>query len=335
MLSSSIFAASAALLATVSSAPTPPSKCQDSSDFAGYLISTFSDPNPAVQWYLSDGADPGSYTFLNGGEPVLVSDVGTGAVRDVFLTSDGERENWYMIATDLDINAPGFNWDIATRVGSLGLVVWHSTDLINWSEPTLQIVEEPNGGMAWAPSAVWEDGQFYVFWATRLYNDDDPQHTGVASLDRIRYATTADFKTFSAPSDYLAGDSPPGVIDQEFLYLGEPGHYARFIKNETVNQMWQETTTEGIFGTWNRVPGYLRPETPREGAAAFADFENPGTYYLLLDDYTQYLAYQTTDILNPDWQPADFSNFPSGLKHGSVTPLTQGEYDAVAAAFPA
>ena len=39
---------------------------------------------------------------------------------------------------DLDINAAGFNWDVATRHGSRGLVVWKSNNLVDWSEPRLQ-----------------------------------------------------------------------------------------------------------------------------------------------------------------------------------------------------
>lgn len=41
-------------------------------------------------------------------------------------------------SVDLDINAGGFNWDWATRHGSRGLVVWRSTDLVNWSAPSLR-----------------------------------------------------------------------------------------------------------------------------------------------------------------------------------------------------
>lgn len=189
--------------------------------------------------------------------------------------------------------------------------------------------------MAWAPSAVYDEaeGQYYVFWAARHYDASDTEHSGVAGLDRIRYATTTDFVTFSEPSDYVALSDTP-LIDQEFQYLGTSGSYARFLKNETVNQVYQETTTDGLFGTWTRIDGYVRPESPLEGPASFADINSPGTYYLLLDDYTQYVPFSTSDILSPDWQPTGASDFPSGLKHGSVTPLTQEEYDAVAAKYP-
>ena len=193
-------------------------------------------------------------------------------------------------------------------------------------------VETSTAGMLWAPSAVYDDktSQFYVFWSARHYSSSDTSHTGTATLDRIRYATTKDFITFSAPRTYLALSDTP-LIDQEFQYLGTSGSFARFLKNETVNQVYQETTTGGLFGTWTRIPGYVRNESPREGPASFADNTTPGLYHLLLDDYTQYVPYQTSNIRSPSWTASSTSGFPTGLKHGSVTPLTQAEYNAIAA----
>ncbi|RDI80228.1 hypothetical protein Vi05172_g9736 [Venturia inaequalis] len=305
------------------------------SNFAGYLISTFSDPNPTVQSYLSNGNNAGEFSFANKGTAVLTSTVGTKAVRDVFLTSNGDRSQWYLIATDLDINADGFSWDKATRNGSRGIVVWQSSNLVDWSSSVLQTVESATAGMVWAPSAVWDgtSSQFHVFWSSRFYESSDTGHTGNATLDRIRYTTTKDFTTFTPAKDYIESDIP--LIDQEFQYLGKPGHYARFLKNELLNQVYQETTTEGLFGTWTRIPGYVVNESPREGPASFADNVVPGLYHLLLDDYTKYVPFQTTDILGGKWVRSNYTGFPNVLKHGCVTPLLKGEFDAVAARYPA
>lgn len=112
-----------------------------------------------MQWHLSDGNDPCSFSVLHGGSPVLTSDVGTGGVRDISRVSDGKRERWFTIATgelsrtihfncgvgankwlrcaDLDVNAEGFSWGRATRTRSPSLVVWESADLVEWSEPRL------------------------------------------------------------------------------------------------------------------------------------------------------------------------------------------------------
>lgn len=69
------------------------------STYAGYLVSTFEDVRPTVQWYLSNENSPTNFTKINGGNAVLTSTVGTKAVRDVYLTSNGARDQFYLIAT--------------------------------------------------------------------------------------------------------------------------------------------------------------------------------------------------------------------------------------------
>ena len=155
--------------------------------------------------------------------------------------------------------------------------------------------------MVWAPSAVWDEAtsQFYVFWSSRFYTKSDSGHKQKATVDRIRYTTTRDFDSFSQPKDYINLHDTP-LIDQEFQYLGKPGHFARFLKNETVNNVYQEWSTTGLFGQWKRVKGYVRPESPREGPAAFADNIKPDLYHLLLDDYKQYIPYQASSMKAPN-----------------------------------
>lgn len=184
--------------------------------------------------------------------------------------------------------------------------------------------------MAWAPSAVWDDaeGQYYVFWASCHYDASDTGHNGTGTLNRIRYATTQDFVTFSEPSDYVS-DPTTGLIDQEFQYLGTPGSYVRFLKNETLLQVYQETTTDGIFGSWTRTPGYVTEGSPYEGPASFVDINDSDVYYLLLDNYEEYVPFTTSSILGGAWEAAGLPNFPTGLKHGSVLPVTQTEYDLI------
>ncbi|KAI0101187.1 glycoside hydrolase family 43 protein [Daldinia grandis] len=324
----------AALASTIVASPTVP---RQASNYVGYLVSTFSDVNPKIQFHLSNGNNALSFKFLNKGNAVLASTVGTKAVRDIFLATNSARSEYFLLATDLDVKTSGFSWDKATRHGSRGIVVWKSSNLVDWSQSILRTVEKDTAGMVWAPSAVWDDetSQYYLFWASRHYSSSDTEHTGAATLDKIRYATTKDFATFSEPGDYLAPAGTP-LIDQEFQYLGTPGAFARFYKNETTSQISQEITSGGLFGTWTRVGDHITSDSQREGPASFADNITPGLYHLLLDDYTQYIPYETSDIKSAaSWKRSSTSGFPTGLKHGSVTPLTQREYDAVAAAYPA
>ncbi|KAL4789645.1 hypothetical protein BDV19DRAFT_394853 [Aspergillus venezuelensis] len=315
---------------------------RQSTEYAGYLLSTFTDVNPSIFQYLAPADSPLSFSPLNSGSSVVSSTVGTGGTRDIFLTTNDARSEFFLIATDLDINADGFSWDEVTRRGSRGLVIWKSTDLVSWGEPWLAEIEEPTAGMAWAPSVVYnaDESQYYLFWASRLYSETDTEHTGTATLDRIRYATTIEFVTFSAPSDYVALDAENvPLIDQEFLYLGEEGHYARFLKDENVLHVYQEISTGGIFGNWEKSPspndsGYIATTT-FEGPAAFADVNTPGRYYLLMDNYEEYIPFVTEDIESGIWEQLDRagSGLPAGLKHGSVFPVTAEEYDALLAAY--
>ena len=95
-----LVAAAGALLPTLAFAtPVEHGIIKRQTAFSGYLISTFSDANPKVQLYLSNGNSPTSFTKLNKGNAVLASTVGTKGVRDIFLTSNSARTQWYMIAT--------------------------------------------------------------------------------------------------------------------------------------------------------------------------------------------------------------------------------------------
>ncbi|KAF4960024.1 hypothetical protein FGADI_1298 [Fusarium gaditjirri] len=187
-----------------------------------------------------------------------------------------------------------------------------------------------NGGKPVVTSGVGTKGVRDIFLKTNTARSEYfTIATGYAKdLDINAPGFSWDLRT-----DGLPCPKDTGLIDQEFLYLGKPGHFACFLKNDTINKVYQKTTTTGRFGTWTRVPGYVRPESPLEGPCAFADLRTAGLYHLLLDDYTQYIPSQNSNILSPNWEKSDFPNFPKGLTHGSVTPLTKKEYDAVVAKF--
>jgi hypothetical protein len=89
----------AAVLAAVHGLGVASLAIRQESPYVGYLISTFSDPTPQVQWHLSDGLDASSFRFLNNGQPVLESTVGMRGVRDIFLTTNTARSEYFIIAT--------------------------------------------------------------------------------------------------------------------------------------------------------------------------------------------------------------------------------------------
>ncbi|KAI9737022.1 MAG: hypothetical protein M1834_000611 [Cirrosporium novae-zelandiae] len=325
------------------------------SSLVGYLGAFFLGDEPDVYFYLSSNSDPLAFTALNDGDPLIVPTVGTGGVRDPAIVTGGgseEGKKWYIVGTDLDISKT--TWSAAQRTGSLGIYVWESTNLVDWTNERLVTVEDDTAGMVWAPEALWDEdeGKYLVHWASKfvsvplfcyqrdivsfaalkpyLYSSSDTSHTGTASADKIRYAYTSDFKTFTDPQTYI-DYSPASVIDLTILSLGSSS-YARFLKNETATNVFTEISTDGLFGTWTRPGGSSAIiQKNVEGPAAYWDNEVDGKARLLLDFFggSGYAPYESTDVEDGTWTASSTSSFPSGLRHGSVLPINQTLYDAV------
>ncbi|KAK1228485.1 hypothetical protein PQX77_008464 [Marasmius sp. AFHP31] len=319
----------------------------------GYFFVHFYDRQPAIFAHLSNDNNPLSYKTLNGDRAILVPTSGTKAVRDPHLVSAPDDSRHFIIGTDLDIVAINNDWDRATRQGSRSIHIWESTDLVNWGNYRLVNVMGATAGMVWAPEAVWDPdrGAYLVHWASRTYAASDSgvsghwppiialilmslfsfQHTGTASRDQIWYAHTNDFRTFTAAQIYIAASVP--VIDLTILPLGGSS-YARFIKDENVNRIYQENSNNGLFGTWTRV-GNVIANVGTEGPLVFQDNQTPSTVRVFVDAYNsqkQYIPFHTTNITSGSWI-AD-SGLPPLLKHGVVKPVTQAQYNAIQSKWP-
>ena len=135
---------------------------------------------------------------------VLRSTVGTRGVRDPALVRSPAGDRYWIIATDLCIGC-GRTGRRAINNGSRNLVVWESTDLVNWSAPWLLNVAGaiPDGRNAWAPEAIWNPatGDYVLYWATNVTlngvdeaphllrpHDGLPHHHHAAALHRPRPA---------------------------------------------------------------------------------------------------------------------------------------------------
>jgi len=169
----------------------------------GYLFSYFTGEGTAngeqVYNALSNGNDALSWREINDGNPVLTSTLGTQGLRDPFIIRSPEGDKFYQIATDLKIYGNG-DWDASQRTGSKSIMVWESTDLVHWTDQRLVKVSPDTAGNTWAPEAFYDEGlgAYVVFWASKLYDATDPGHTG-STYNRVMYATTRDFWTFSEP----------------------------------------------------------------------------------------------------------------------------------------
>ncbi|KAF4784900.1 hypothetical protein HER10_EVM0000292 [Colletotrichum scovillei] len=302
----------------------------------GYLGAFFLGADPYVYLYLSNGNNPTSFRALNSGSPVIRPTKGTGGVRDPAIVVGGGAEKgkkWYIVGTDLDIAKT--TWDAAQRQGSKGIFVWESTDLVNWSNERLVVVENSSAGMVWAPEAIWDaaKGQYLVHWASKFYPASDPNHTGSPGAIVIRYAYTSDFKTFSTPQTYI-DKSPTNIIDLNILPTGTDGKsFVRFLKDESLKTVFVEVSTTGLFGTWTRPGGSSAViASGVEGPASYWDNQVAGKAHVLLDFYGDdgYRPYETTNVATHVSVVSD-AILPPSDGHSRIFSMESSQTDSLSA----
>ncbi|MFJ4221875.1 glycoside hydrolase family 43 protein [Curtobacterium luteum] len=293
-----------------------------------------------IRFAVSDGPDPTRWWVLADGSPVLRSGVGEGGARDPFVLRDLRTGRFHLLATDLRA-VPNGDWARAVRHGSRNLVVWHSDDLVHWSDPQLTPIAPPNAGNAWAPKAVWDDAArcWKVFFAAALYaEDDDRAH---AAHQRILVAQTDDFTTFG-PAE-VAFDRGHDVIDAAYLQAGDAWY--RFsadslsddptIRSQHVSQEVGSDPTAGDFTlVANEIDGHALRRG--EGPAPFSGLDGDG-HYLLVDEF-ELRGYQLFHAQEPStgsWRHLADARLPPGARHGSVLPITAAERDRLITTFGA
>ncbi|MER6158083.1 family 43 glycosylhydrolase [Streptomyces sp. NPDC001868] len=315
--------------------------------YAGYLFAYFTGEGTAdgeqIRYALSRGNDALHWRELNAGKPVLTSTIGEKGLRDPFVIRSPEGDKFYMIATDLRMyrNSSG-SWDQVQRHGSKSIMVWESTDLVHWTDQRLVKVSPDNAGNTWAPEAYWDDslGEFVVFWASKLYSDDDPDHTD-STYNKMLYATTKDFRTFSEPKVW----NDPGYSVIDSTVVQHDGTYYRYTKDErdptssspcakfiTGEKSTSLTSTKYDFVADCIGNGAM---DRGEGPTVFKS-NTEEKWYLFIDEYggRGYLPFETTDLDSGKWTPSKNYQLPASPRHGTVIPVTRQEYDRLLAAYP-
>lgn len=292
---------------------------------AGFLFATFKGEHTPLteQIYFAISEDGRNWKALNDGEPALVSSLGEKGVRDPYLLRSHDGSQFYLIATDLSIHLNP-DWGRAVTAGSHNIVVWESSDLVNWSEPRLCQVAPDDAGCTWAPEAIYdeENGNYLVFWASTTGRDAFAKH-------RIWAARTEDFRTFGEPFVFI--EKPTTVIDTTIVNDGE--RYYRFTKDEKYKSISMEQAPK-LAGPWADVPGFtlsrLRGfEGPECYPLKSATDGHRGSWCLILDQYskgTGYQPYVTSDLASGNFEEADGFTFPFHFRHGSILPLDAKEF---------
>ncbi|PSL52720.1 glycosyl hydrolase family 43 [Saccharothrix carnea] len=328
--------------------------------FFPYFVGESTDDGEKIYFAASKGDDPLSWDELNNGRPVLTSTMGERGLRDPFLIRSHEGDKFYLLATDLKIFG-GNNFSEAQESGSKHLVVWESTDLVHWSEQRMIKVSSDFAGNTWAPEAFYDEasGDYVVYWASNLYPTTDVASRDFrTSYNRMMYATTRDFRTFSEAKPWVdvKRGTGLGMIDATVVRDGDT--FYRFIKDEASMTVRQEKSTDlmapvtGTLPTTTSSPWTLVRErigvgqpnpwggtfTGGEGPTVFRDNAVPGRWHMLIDQPSYhggqgYLAFRTDDIASGVWTTVPESALPRSPRHGTVIPISQAELDALRAAM--
>ena len=312
-------------------------------DYTDYFFAYFAGEYYAdgEQIYFASSQDGMNWEDLNNNNPILTSTLGEEGVRDPFIIRSPEGDKFYLIATDLKIYGNG-DWNAAQNSGSQSLMVWESTDLVNWSDQRMvEVSAEIGAGCTWAPEATYDPatGEYVVYWASRTPSVDNKQ--------RVYFAKTRDFYTFTEPQLYIEKDQ--SSIDTTMIE--NDGTYYRYTKNEgdATNELGALTKTifieksSSVLGEFTQIPSAsLNSEDNQwvEGPTIFklnSDDAAEDTWCLLVDDFggIGYYPLLTTDLESGEFTAPEEGTFkmPSRARHGTPIRVTAEEYARIMEAY--
>lgn len=278
------------------------------------------------QIYFSVSKDGYNWETLNGKAPILVSNIGEKGVRDPFIIRSRDNDKFYIVGTDLNVHLRPDGWKMATINGSRNILVWESTDLVNWTDVRMCTIAPEGAGCAWAPEVIYdeENGDYMVFWASRSLKDGRRKC-------RMYYSKTKDFRTFTPAELYI--ERPSDVIDTTIV-RADDGFYYRFSKDETFKVITVEKGKR-LLGEFQRIETTIDKTRGVEGPECFR-LKN-GKWCLIVDRYAKnlgYCAYTCSDLASGSFARIRHEfNSDLKLRHGGVIPITAEEYDRLVAAY--
>ena len=322
---------------------------------AGYLWTNFGTEDGYEKIFLGYSEDGLTWSKLNKVDGVAKSiltndtkgsDLG---VRDPHLIRSAEGDRYWILGTDLHAEgggAGGSGWNQLSA--SKNLVVWESTDLVNWSEPSLVYAGFDTAGCVWAPEAIYDDttGDYVVYWSARDYSRSGTDQNAL----RVYVCRTRDFHTFSEPKVWLSEDQDSGkevnIIDTTIVK--DNGKFYRFSTSDwnTVIDVSDILDTDDVLdvrtdedkstpnGSWKRL-------VKRSGSAdagfdsreGFTVYQLPDGRWCAMGDHSGYKAFVTDDLSSGKFTETDAEFTDGKFRHGTVVRLSKTEEAAVLEAF--
>lgn len=286
-----------------------------------YLLVYFSGNLPEeerIKYALSE--DGYNFEPVNGGQPVVVQDLGTQCARDPFIIR-GNDGYFYLLATDMRSE---LGW-----TSNYSIVTWKSKDLVNWEDETIidmREVKSPLTNRAWAPQAIWDEekSMYLIYFSSSEWLDESKTNSSVTC---IWGAYTKDFKTIEGqPFEIFAPDSGLDAIDADIIQVD--GTYYLYYKDESQGTICYAYSDE-------LTSGYIPPDDNEvnvryQGVEGNFIYRITGTdtYVMMMDSYKfdRFYIQQTTDMVH--FKRVAFSDydFDFAPRHGAVLHISDEEY---------
>lgn len=290
--------------------------------------------------YFAISEDGFHFREINNNKPIIISDMGTKALRDPHIFKSEIDGYYYILATDLDVNTN--RWKQFKTKGSKSIFVAKSTDLINWNSELVKVCDD-SIGCVWAPKVCFDDKKVeYV-----MYFSGGEPNTGDM---KVYYVTTKDFKSFTEPKILI--DKYENTNKKKYAYSILPfspkyithidsttiqidGEYYRFTKNETC-KIIQEEHSKDICNNFEMITDCVAGEIGVEGPGIYKII-NQDIYVLMMDGYIKpnkgvgYFPLVATkdEIKKGIFRRLDKSEYSYPLKsrHGSIIAIDEENFN--------
>ena len=282
-------------------------------------------------------------------KPVMINDAEGSdlGVRDPHIIRSAEGDRYWILGTDLHAEgggAGGSGWNQLSA--SQNLVVWESTDLVNWSEPRLVYAGFDQAGCVWAPEAIYDDttGDYVVYWSARDKSKADTSENAL----RVYVCRTRDFKSFSEPKVWLSEDVDDkdaegkeievNIIDTSIVK--DNGKFYRFSTSDwnTVIDVSDTLDTEDVLdvrndqekstpkGSWKRLVSRSGSSAAGfDGREGLTVYQLPDERWCVMGDSSGYKAFVTDDLASGKFTEAKSEFVDGRFRHGTVMRLSKTE----------
>lgn len=297
-----------------------------------YLFAYFTGDQPdkqKVRFALSD--DGYNYKAINNGAAVITQNLGTKCARDPYLF-EGQNGEYYVICTNMDASLGWWGGS-----GS-SMVIWKSTDLINWTNETIidmpaMIGEDKSTvNCCWAPQVIWDStANKYMIYFTLCAN-----YTGGKQVLYYCHATDLlDQSTWTKPQLLYAPTSGNPAIDGDIFYNSKDNTYYLYYKDED-NATICYVTSANLTGPYSTTPTkVLNVDVALEGANCFIPYGSD-KIVMVADAYTSgyFVVAESTDYKNfTILDKSQYSVNHLSPRHGSIINITSAQYDALVNAY--